>query len=276
MQKFLRRFFLQYKEYVIVTLLLVISISLLSINENNQIKKIRTLAFGGFAVIHSLSSSVRGVFADRDEIEELKKINAELMLKVNRLREYGLENRELKELLEFRDTTEYSLVPGKIISKLVSKTQGNFIVNVGLSDSVKIGMPVVNSDGLVGIITDVSENFSVVRTLGNSELNLAVTNQRSNVNGILSWNGTDLVIKNISTNYDNEIGDRIITSEFSTILPPSIPVGVISKKETNIAGVLSNLIVQPFTNTTVLKNIFVIKYIESEQINELELNLLKK
>ena len=112
--------------------------------------------------------------------------------------------------------------------------------------------------------------------MGNSDLNLAVTNQRSNVNGILSWNGSDLVIKNIPTNFDNEIGDRIITSEFSTILPPSIPVGVISKKETNIAGVLSNLVVQPFTNITLMKNIFVIKYIESEQVNDLELNLLKK
>lgn len=276
MQKFLRSFFLQYKEYVIVTLLLVISITLISINDKPQIKKIRTLAFGGFAVFHSLSSSVRDVFADRNEIEELKIINAELMLKVNRLREYGLENRELRELLEFRDSLKYTLVPGKIISKLVSKTHGNFIINVGVSDSVKTGMPIVNSDGLVGIVTDVSENFSLVRTLGNSELNLAVTNQRSNVNGILSWNGSDLVIKNIPTNFDNEVGDRIITSEFSTILPPSIPVGVISKKETNIAGVLSNLVVQPFTNITLMKNIFVIKYIESEQVNDLELNLFNK
>ena len=125
-------------------------------------------------------------------------------------REYGLENRELKELLNFKDTTNYELVPGKIISKLVSKTHGNFIVNIGISDSVKAGMPIVNSDGLVGIITDVSEDFSVVRTLGNSELNLAVTNQRSNVNGILSWNGSQLVIKNIPTNFDNETGFRII------------------------------------------------------------------
>jgi rod shape-determining protein MreC len=85
-----------------------------------------------------------------------------------------------------------------------------------------------------------------------------------------------LIIKNIPTNFDNEIGDRIVTSEFSTILPPSIPVGVIAEKETNIAGVLSNLVVQPFTNITVMKNIFAVKFIESEQINELELNLLKK
>ncbi|MBL1212817.1 MAG: rod shape-determining protein MreC [Ignavibacteriae bacterium] len=276
MQKIFRRFFLEYKEYIVVTLLLVISISLISQNENTQIKKVRTLAFGGFALVHSISSGIRDVFANKDEIEELKKLNAELMLKVNLLREYGLENRELKELLNFRDTTNYELVPGKIISKLVSKTHGNFIVNIGISDSVKTGMPIVNSDGLVGIITDASENFSVVRTLGNSVLNLAVTNQRSNVNGILSWNGNALIIKNIPSNFDNEIGDRIVTSEFSTILPPSIPVGVISEKETNIAGVLTNLVVQPFTDFTAMKNIFAVKFIESEQINELELNLLKK
>ena len=276
MQKYLRRFFSEYKEYFVLTLLLIISISLISQNESKQVKKIRTIAFGGFAVVHSISSGIRDIFANKEEIEELKKLNADLMLKVNLLREYGLENRELKELLNFKDTTNYELVPGKIISKLVSKTHGNFIVNIGLSDSVKAGMPIVNSDGLVGIITDVSEDFSVVRTLGNSELNLAVTNQRSNVNGILSWNGNQLVIKNIPTNFDNEIGDRIVTSEFSTMLPPSIPVGLISEKETNIAGVLSNLVVQPFTDFNAMKNIFAVKYIESEQVNELELNLLKK
>ena len=167
------------------------------------------------------------------------------------------------------------MIPSAIISKLVSKIHGNFVIDVGTSDSVDVGMPVINHLGLVGIVTDVSSNFSVVRTLYNSNLALAVVDQRSNVAGIMDWNGIELVMKNIPTTYDVMIGDRIVTSEFSTILPPSIPVGVVVDKETNISGLLNSITVRPFVEIPSLKNVFVLQIIQDTQIDSLELNLLK-
>lgn len=275
MQRFIRRFVLSFREYIILVLLLIISLSFISLNDNAQVKNLKTFSLGYFAFLNSAVVSISRIFSDTDEILELKRQNAELMLQVNLLRDYGLENEELKKLLDFKGKSDVQLVPAAIVSQLISRVQGNFVINIGLSDSIEIGMPVVNGSGLIGLITDVSDNFSVVRTLQNSRLSLAVKDQRSNVAGILDWDGINLIMKNIPTTYDIRIGDRIITSEFSTIFPPSIPVGFVTDKETNISGLLNNITVKSFVDLNSLKNILVMKIVQSKQINDLELNLLK-
>lgn len=276
MLKFIRNFFGNFKEYILLIILLVISLLFLSLNNDPKIKNLKRIALGGFSFLNSAVGSITDLFNDEDEYIELKKKNAELMLKVNQLREYGLENNELRRLLEFKEETDFKLRAGKIISELVSKAQGSFIINIGSEDSIKVGMPVLNELGIIGIITDVSEEYSMVRTLHNSILKITVTDQRSSVDGILSWNGISLIISNIPTTYDVKIGDRFITSEFSTIFPPSIPVGLVTRKETNISGLLSNITIEPFVDLTSIKNVFVLMVVQSDKVGELELNLFKR
>ena len=107
-------------------------------------------------------------------------------------------------------------------------------------------------------------------------MNIAVDNQRSGIDGILSWNGQRLIIKHIPTTFDMKIGDRIETSDFSTIFPPSIPVGVIEEKETEVSGLLSNVYVKPFADIQTVEFLFVMKIIENEQIDSLHTNLIHK
>lgn len=275
MQRFIRRFVLSFKEYIVLLLLLIISLSFISLNDTAQVKNLKTFTLEYFAFINSALTEISNMFSDTDEILKLKKQNAELMLQVNLLRDYGLENTELKNLLDYKKRSEIQLAPASIVSQLISKVQGNLIINVGLSDSIEVGMPVVNGRGLIGIITEAAENFSVVRTLHNTSLSLAVIDQRSYVSGILDWDGINLILKNIPTTYDVKIGDRIITSEFSTIFPPSIPIGVVTAKETNISGLLNNVTIKPFVDFNSLKNVLVLKIVQNKQINNLELNLLK-
>lgn len=276
MLKFIRNFFGNFKEYILLIILLIISLLFLSLNNDPKIKNLKRIALGGFAFLNDAANSITEIFNDEDEYIELKKKNAELMLMVNQLREYGLENNELRRLLEFKDKTDYKLKAGKIISELVSKAQGSFIINIGEEDSIKIGMPVINEVGIIGIITDVTPEYSMVRTLHNSSLKITVTDQRSSINGILTWNGINLTMSNIPTTYDIKIGDRIVTSEFSTIFPPSIPVGIVTRKETNISGLLSSITLEPFVSLTSIKNVFVLMVVQSEKVEELELNLYKR
>jgi rod shape-determining protein MreC len=271
-----KRYFDTFKEYIVVVILLIISLSILSQNEKPPIKKLRSFAVAGFAVVNSISNDLINIFQSNDELFKARKTNAELMLKVNMLREYGLENHALKNLMGFKDTSNFTLVPATIISRLISKVHGYFIVNAGSSDSVKIGMPAIVDNGLVGILIDVTLNYSTLRTLQSSDLSIAVRDQRSNVDGIMNWDGNQLVIKNVPTTYDVNVGDRIVTSEFSTIIPPSIPVGIVLEKESTISGLLSNVIVEPYVDLSQTKNLFILKYIRTSQIEELELNLFKK
>lgn len=275
MLKIIKKILTEFKEYVLLALLLLVSLICLSNSNKPQIKRLQAAAFGNFAIVNSLVSGVGDLFASASDLREMKRQNAELMLRLDMLRQYESENTELKKMLQLRDTSKYSLQAATIVSKFVSRLQGNFIINAGRNEQIEVGMPVISSYGLLGIIADVDSNFSVVKTIRNSSLNVAITDQRSRVSGILSWDGKDLVIKNIPATNDIKIGDIFSTSEFSTILPPSIPVGKVLRLQSNLEGLMKDVYVEPFTDFHFVKNVFVVKLLFSKQINNLELNLFK-
>lgn len=276
MPSFFNRLWLNFKEYIVLIFLLVTSLVILSQSEKPQIQNVRTYAFGSFAVVTSTVSAILEPFKTSFENLRLRETNARLMLEVNRLREYGMMNQELKKMLSLKDTTQFPLIPARIVSKYISNTQGNFIVNAGSNNGLMVGMPVINDQGLIGIVRSVSKDFSLIRTLKNRELRFAVKNQRSRFDGIIEWNGSNLVIKNVPKTYDMEIGDRIITSDFSTKFPPSVPVGVVSGGTKDKTGIFNNITVSPFVDFIRIENVFIIQFIPSVQKNNLELNLISK
>jgi rod shape-determining protein MreC len=248
---------------------------LLSGNDKPEIKRIRAFAFGSFAVVNNFINYFTGIFKTDPSYDQLKEENARLMLEINRLRKQGIENKNLRTMLSITDTSQYNLIAADVISKLVNKIQGSFILNKGFKNGVQVGMPVVSPDGLVGIISDVTENFSVTKTLYNSSLNIAASVQNINVDGVLSWNGKELIIKNIPTTYEINVGGRVETSDFSTLFPPNIPVGVIDKKESLALGLLHTIYVKPYADIRSASNLFILMIVPSKQINHLEMNLMK-
>lgn len=276
MARIFRNLLENFREYITLITLLIISLFLISLNNKPGIENFRAYAFGTFAYVSSGVDSFLSLFKPQEELIQLKKENARLMLELNKLRNYALENSDLRDLLSLSDTSAYLLISASIISKLPSTLDGNYIINRGLSDSVRSGMPVINDKGLIGMIINTAKDFSVVRNLQNAKLNIAVTNQRSGVDGILSWDGQRLVIKHIPTTFDMQVGDRIEISEFSSIFPPSIPIGVIEEKETEVSGLLSNIHVNPYADILTVKHLFVLQVIESEQVDSLKMNLMQR
>ncbi|MBK7103855.1 MAG: rod shape-determining protein MreC [Ignavibacteriae bacterium] len=269
MSKFVRTFLNSFKEYIVLILLLILSLLIITLNENHKVKNVRLFSLGIFASFNKIILDFGNYFEDTEYVESLLKNNAQLMLQVNELRDYAYEFDEIKNQIEYKDKSNFELISAQIVSRLVSKISGYFIISKGSADSIEIGLPVITDKGLVGIITDVSQNYSTVRTLENSLFKVAVRDQRSNVDGILNWDGKDLLIKNVPTTEDIDVGDRVIISELSTIIPPAIPVGIISSKESTISGILSNIKVKPFADISKIKNVLILKKSEDLQLDSL-------
>jgi rod shape-determining protein MreC len=265
-----------FKEYLILILLLVISFISLSLNQNPAIKKVRAIAFGSFATSTSILSDIFSIAKVKSENERLREVNAELMLQINKLREYGVVNENLKKLIGITDTIKYSLIPALTVSKSFTIAQGTITLNAGSENGVKPGMPVINEKGLVGIIYATSNDFSIARTLKNFELKLVVKNERSRVDGILKWNGEELVIVNVPKTYDIEPGDRILCSELSSIVSLPIPIGIVVGLQNVQTGIFNSVKIKPYVDFSRIENVFIVGVIESKQKNELELNFFKR
>ena len=272
MFRFFSSVWINFKEYIVLVLLLIISLITISLNQSHAVNKVRSLAFGTFATFTSVVSDVINFTGIKSENNKLRRMNAELMLQVSKLRQDGIENAELKGMLALKDTTKFPLIAATV----VSKTPGTITLNAGKAEGVKPGMPVINDQGLAGIVYSTSEDFSIVRTLTNMDLKLTVKDERSRIDGIMKWNGSNLVIINVPKTYDVEPGDRIITSEISSIIPVPLPVGVvlgINKVET---GIFNEVRVKPFVDFIRTEHVFVLGIVEKREKDGFELNFFNR
>lgn len=276
MIRFFNSLWNNFKEYIVLVILLIISLILLSQNSSQGIQKVRSLAFGTFASFTSLFTDVFNISNLKKENQELRRTNAELMLQVSKLREYGIVNDELKSLLALKDSTKFPLIPASIVSKSLVKTQSTITLNAGKNQSVKIGMPVITDKGLVGIIFSTSDNYSIARTLTNVDLKLAVKCERTRENAVMKWNGEWLVMVNVPKTYELKKGDRIVTSEISSIVPFPLPVGVVAEIGNVEKGIFNEVKIQPFVDFDKVENVFIMGIVKSKEIDDIELNFLNR
>ena len=150
------------------------------------------------------------------------------------------------------------------------------MINAGLRDSVKPGMPVINDEGFIGIIQSTAEDFSIAKTLHNVDLKLSVMDERSRINGILKWTGEELIMMNIPSTYDIQVGDRVVTSEVSSIVALPVPVGVVEEFKPGKSGYFSYIKIKPFVDLTAIDNLFILAIVKSKQVEDLELNFYRK
>jgi rod shape-determining protein MreC len=265
-----------FKEYIILVFLLIIGLLLLSSNQKPGIKSVRAVAFGTFASVSSIITDLISVTQIKSENTQLREKNAELMLQMNKLREFGIVNEELKGLIKLKDTLKYPLIPAKIVSKSFSISQNTVTLLGGNSKGIKPGMPVINDQGLIGIIYSTSDDFSIARTLRNRDLKLTVKDERSRIDGIMKWNGEDLVMVEVPKTFDIKPGDRIITSELSSLISIPIPVGIVMELSKVEVGIFNEVRVKPFVNFSRAENVYVIGIVESKQKNQLELNFFNR
>jgi rod shape-determining protein MreC len=121
-----------------------------------------------------------------------------------------------------------------------------------------MAMPVVTDQGLAGKVIATSSGFSVVQLLLHKDVRVSARVQRSRVNGIIRWNaGRMLQLMHVPKTLDVESGDLIITSEFSSIFPSGIRIGVVSATR-QVPGELFQVIdVSPCVDFDRLEEVFV-------------------
>lgn len=275
MVRFLASVWQNFKEYIVLVILLIISLILLSQNNSQGIQKVRSIAFGTFASVTSVFTDIFNISNLKNENENLRRTNAELMLQLSKLREYGIVNDELKGLLSLKDSSNFPLISATVVSKSLTKSQGTITLNAGKNQSVKVGMPVITDKGIVGIIYSISDNYSIARTLTNVDLKITVKNERSRENAIMKWNGDWLVMINVPKTFDIKKGDRIVTSELSSIIPFPLPVGVVYDIGNVEQGIFNEVKVQPFVDFQKVENVFILGLVKSKEIDNIEFNLLK-
>jgi rod shape-determining protein MreC len=237
---------------------------------------VRAIAVSVIGTVQSGFSFIPNIFELEKENKNLRETNIGLAKEISLLKESKLENLRLKQLLEFKQGAKLNVASGRVIGKTLIQTRNNITLNIGESDSVFAGMPVITDKGLVGKIVATSSGFSIAQILLNKDLKVSAKDQRSRVDGIIGWDGEGkILMKNVSKSFDVLEGDVIITSEYSNHFPAGLPIGYVVTVGT-VDNLFKKIEIETFVNFEILEEVFVIKSLSSEERNELEKKFLEK
>lgn len=165
---------------------------------------------------------------------------------------------------------QYAYVAANVVNNSVMQRNNYITIDKGSSHGIKPDMGVIGSNGVVGIITSVSEHFSTIRSALNSNTKISCMFKKNNAFGSLEWNGDDpkfSMLKYVNKHVEVTMNDEIVTSNYSTLFPQGIPVGKVYSHLIEADDNFYNIKVELNTNFSTLKNVYVIvNFMKEEQL----------
>lgn len=212
-----------------------------------------------------------------DDYLTLKKKNQRLIEENTRLRNLIAKQLEINpDTFKLKvDTTynqQYEYIPAEIIKNSVNKQHNYLTLNRGKLDSIKPGMGVVTSNGVIGVVRGVSDHFSTAMSLLNTELRVSSKLKESEFFGPLSWTGADYRfahLREIPLHADVEKGDTVVTSGYSNIFPEGISVGYVENYEEK-GGRFYEMKVQLSVDFKRVSDVYIIRNLRKKERKKLE------
>ncbi|MBC7695714.1 MAG: rod shape-determining protein MreC [Burkholderiales bacterium] len=224
------------------------------------------------AKIYELESTAKEYLLLRDENERLSKMNTFLL---NRIK-LGYAALPLKSY-KIRDTLykqEYEFTNAKALNSSVNRRNNYLTLNIGSDQGVTNDMAVITSDGIIGIVKDVSANFSSVMSILHKDVRVNCQLKKDASYGPLIWDGSDYRFSNLTdipTHAKIKKGDTVITSSLSGIFPEGILVGFVESFEQRPNESYFTVKVRLSADFKKVNHVSVIKYNYKTQRDSLEI-----
>jgi len=229
--------------WLLFFLLVSISISLIIHNNDFQKSKYAAVENEVAGKVYSVSNSITSYFGLKTTNEHLSERIANLENHIQHLEGQILQMKDsavaqqIIHRIDFDSVPYYRYIMARVVNNSLSGN--NYItLNKGSDAGIVSGMGVFSATGVVGIVMNVSANYSVVLPILNPNFHLSCKIKGTNYFGSLSWDGKDITRANLHelpshTQFNN--GDTIVTSGHSFSFPEGIPVGIVEglKKQKN-------------------------------------------
>ena len=201
----------------------------------------------------------------KEENKNLITENEKLKDKLLEYSDLADENERLRQILNFTEEhNNYDYVGCDIIGYPNNNISDGYFINKGENANIQKGMVVVAAQGLVGQVTSVGSNWSIVQSLANENIVVAVMadSTREATGYIKGYK--DRQNRNLAKVYDLPIdseikeGDVIMTSGVGMLYPKEIRIGEVTKVEEDKVKVMKSAIVKPYVDFNKLEELFVI------------------
>lgn len=236
----------------------------------HPIAEVFTYATQGAAFVWNNYFALVGASKENEELRaEVRDLESQLLSS----EELKSENSRLKEMLAMPEFPAFKTVAGRIIGQDPSGESLGFFINVGDKDGVKVRMPVISPQGIVGTITRVYANYSLFRAVQDPAHDVDGMILRSRAQFITEGRGLSLTgrLKYLDRSADVRVGDLVVTSGLDRVFPKGLKIGFVIKVDRPRTGVTQNAELRPSADLSYLEEVLVVvnqkDYTPPEEVN---------
>ncbi|MCK9604519.1 MAG: rod shape-determining protein MreC [Candidatus Omnitrophica bacterium] len=201
------------------------------------------------------------IFYHRNYIQN-EKLNKEVGLlrqRMNSLQESSLENKRLKNLLNFKQKSSYKLIAARVIGRSPESWSSIAIIDKGNNSGIRSGMAVIAYQGLLGRIVETSDSTSKVMLINDPDFNVSALAQRSRQEGLVSGTlGNSLMMRYLPKDADIKASDVILTSGLTNVCPKGLTIGTVVDIGDEFSGLARYCVIKPAVNVSNIEEVLVI------------------
>lgn len=226
------------------------------------------------AYVAGLFGEINHIHDVYEENKALREALSQYVLDAQRLNELEIQNKNLKNALDFTErqkaSQNYVYRIAEVISVHLDPYNQSFTINLGEMDGIRKNMAVVSIDGLIGRIDEVSKFYSSVHLIENindvdyssKAISATVQGKESQSYGMIESVDKKtgfLVMNRIDQSDPIAVGDLVVTSGLGKIFPTGIDIGYVVSLGTGEFGITRQALIQPKASAKYLREVFVIE-----------------
>ena len=258
---------------IIIAVVVFLAINIIAISIVDD----RSISFAPARIVISLFSPFQKVFSGsigfvediwRDYFalvsvsKENRRLKKQLLVAENKLidaTETELANTRLRSLLNFQKNTNLNMLASEVIAKDPSAMFKSVMIDKGEADGLRVGLPVVLPEGIVGQITEVTQKYAKVLLVTDSNSSVDALVQRTRARGVVKGSTFgDCRLVYVLRKHEVNKGDILISSGLDGVYPKGLRLGFVSDVFKKNSGIFQEVTVRPYVDFEKLEEVLVI------------------
>ena len=267
----LRRFIIKHHFVILFILLEVISILLLANSQRYHRNRMVNTTNDVVGKIYEWCSEIGNYFRLNKANEQLAEENALLRQQLSVVYDTTTCTYDISQ-----GDTLYKYIPAQVVNNSTNQANNYIIINKGAVDGVERDMSVISTDGIVGVVTDVSRHYASIMSLLHSKSVVGVRIKESQELASVKWETNNYrygMVEDIPTHILLQKGDTILTSSHSYIFPEDLMVGTVEEFYPTAVDALNRAKIRFATDFATLRHVYIIKDLHKPELDSLKARL---
>lgn len=169
---------------------------------------------------------------------------------------------------------QYTFINAKVINNSTNRRNNYLTLDKGTFAGIKSEMGVISSNGIVGIVKDVSPHYCTVTSFLHTESKVSVRFKNNSYNGSMVWEADDAynesTVIDIPRHVQFKVGDTLVTTTYSPYYPEGVMIGTVTGSSIKPGSNSYTINVRLSTNFNTISHVYIVNNLLKQERKLLE------